>query len=366
MTIVANEEVKTLVEAPEQSPLMLKLQDQEHVVALKEQIDLGQTLSIINLGSGAQDELSEFVGTELSSVKADSICDQMESLGGVIDEIKSVDLTSGDKGSFLSRLPIIGDRISHSFDQVSMSFDNANERVDRVVDGIKHEMTVIDDSVQTIDELNVKFLDLIDNLEQYIVAGELKIAEELRDTYPVLKAKAEETGDVRDIEAFNSFQSQLVRLNKRVTDMMTYRHVTTESIPAIRALGTNFLQFKEEFSEVINTVIPMWKQQFLLAIEQKKQGKMLKISKSVKDFTNKQYIDFKEQMLELEQDVNATLSRGMIDPAVLKQATDLTCAAIEEHKKRLELTYSRQEETKQAINDGQEKLKKALLAEISK
>ncbi|MDK9793278.1 toxic anion resistance protein [Vibrio sp. D431a] len=366
-TITTTEAVTELLEGDVKYSLAEQYKDDERVAKIADGIDLAETLSIINLGTESQSELSAFVANELSNTKANAMStDSMESLGEVIDEIKSVNVSDTQSKSFWAKLPIIGDRIAHTFDNVAMQFDTVDERVDRIVVQIKGEMSVIDESVGMFDVLDQKYRSLIDEFEHYIAAGEAKMQKELKGTYPVLRAKAIETGDPRDIEAFNTFQNQLVRLNRRVTSMMTARHVAIESLPSIRALQTNFLQFKEEFTEVVNTVIPMWKRQFLLAVEQNKAGKIVNISKSVKDYSNKQYLDFKEQMYGLEKDINETLSRGILDPETLVMATDLTILAIEEHKKRLELTYETQEKTKGAINEGQRKLQEALMVEVVK
>lgn len=334
---------------------------ESQVIAIKSKIDISDTNSIINFGIESQKEISEFTDSILQSSSASDLGDFGESLGDLVLKMKGVDVDKVKSNSFFQSLPIIGDLISYSFDKFSVKFESVLDQVEKITSDLQKEMFLISSSIETLDECYNHNIQLIKSLDTYIKVAEDKMRELVSGELELLRLKAEKSKDILDVEAYKDLESQAVRLGSRIHNMIYTRHVATESAPTIRQLQRNFIQLSQDFTDVIVNVVPMWKRQFMLAIEINKQGKMAKISNEIKNFSNSQHLNFKEKMLSLEVEVTEALSRGVVDTDTLKKATELTCEAILVHQNRVSQTLMNQKEMSEAIKLSQDKLKETLM-----
>lgn len=331
---------------------------------LKSSIDIKNTTALLSYGSDAQKDISDFADTLLKDTSSDEISGFGGSLEELIVNMSGLDTSKVNSDNFFSKLPIIGDIIGYSFKKFTMKFDSALDQINRVVAKLEAESQIINASVSRLDAYYDKNLSLIRDFDLHIRAAEMRLHEIVTGELMALKEKALSSNDIIDIQSFKDMQAQALRLEHRIANMITARFVAVESAPTIRQLQENFIQLISDFHDVDKNVIPMWKRQFMLAIEANKQGKMAKISNDIKDFSNAQYIGFKEQMLGVENQLNQSLSRGILDANTLNRATELSCEAIKAHRDRLSLTSKNMAALRNAAAESQEKLKQALLTEM--
>lgn len=344
----------------ELSPIKSELVAAE-VEKVKQQIDITNTAVIHSFGNEPKASLSRFTDSVLAQAKSQELEGEMEMLGNIVTEIEGLKIDKLGFGQWASGLPIIGDMIAYNMKKFELNFTDANQRIEQIVDQLTVKNKDMESSIVVLDELYCENHQLILSLDTYIRAGEEALHEFIQNTYKKLRSSAEQSLDPMDIQKVNDAEGQIVRFNTRLTNLHIVRNKAINTLPISRTLQDNYLQLKDDFNEIIHSVIPMWKNQFVLAIHARKQAKLINTSKSIKDQTNQQELDFAKSMVEINDNLNEQIGRGVLDKETLLQSTQATVHVINSHKERMSKVFAEQQQTKDAIELAQEDLKQALL-----
>lgn len=88
------------------------------------------------------------------------------------------------------------------------------------------------------------------------------------------------------LQAVKDFSDMVDRFEKRVFDLKTSKTIAIQTAPQIRLIQNNDKALVEKISDTINSVIPIWKSQIVIAVGLAKQQKIVDLDKSVSDAVN--------------------------------------------------------------------------------
>ena len=164
--------------------------EQAAVRDFSEKIDIKNTDQVMNYGSAAQKNISEFSDAALSSVKTKDLGECGDMLSELVVELKGLNFDEEEKKGFLGLFK----KASQTIAEKKAQFDKAEVNVDKIVEELeKHEITLMKD-ISMMDKMYEKNEEYMKELTMYILAGKLKI-EHLRNVeLPEYVAKAKETG----------------------------------------------------------------------------------------------------------------------------------------------------------------------------
>ena len=122
-------------------------------------------------------------------------------------------------------------------------------------------------------------------LEKYIVAGEMAIEELDNDLLPQFKAKAE-SGDQMDLTNYQELLNIKDMLVQRVYDLRISENISLQTIPMLRSMQHNNYGLIRKINSAFIVTLPVFKQCLSQAILIKKQELQTKSLQALDDKTN--------------------------------------------------------------------------------
>src|SRR6201996_8714039 len=181
-------------------------EEKTQIETIKNQINLDDSQAIITYGVGAQREISSFSDNILGEIRNKDSGYVGEILTDLVTHIRKVDVNGLEKqGGFLSRIPIISS-FFNSVKKFIAGYEKLNVQIEKIVDQLDNARMQLLRDITLLDNMFTRNNEYRENLELYIAAGQMKLHELKNTTLPQLKAKAEETKDSFDAQAYNDFE----------------------------------------------------------------------------------------------------------------------------------------------------------------
>lgn len=291
---------------------------QEQAKALADKIDANDQQAVITYGSTAQTKLSEFSQSMLNHVQAADIGpigDSLTDLMYRLQEANPDDLRAGEGNVFKRMFGKVKQsvfEITAKYQKIGAEIDKVAVKLDKEKDGLIKDNTMLE-------QLYHKNKDYFDALNIYIAAGELKM-EELRTTIiPEATKKAQKTGDQMDVQIVNDYAQFLDRLDKRTHDLRLARQITIQQAPQIRLIQNTNQALAEKIQASINTAIPLWKNQVVIALTLLRQKDAVTAQRQVSETTN-DLLKKNSEMLKVSAIETAKENeRGIVDIETLQK-----------------------------------------------
>ena len=331
-TEAAVEEAPVEEKQAEQTPVekldlcSLSPAEQAAVRDFSEKIDIKNTDQVMNYGSAAQKNISEFSDAALSSVKTKDLGECGDMLSELVVELKGLNFDEEEKKGFLGLFK----KASQTIAEKKAQFDKAEVNVDKIVEELeKHEITLMKD-ISMLDKMYEKNEEYMKELTMYILAGKLKI-EHLRNVeLPEYVAKAKETGLPEDAQAANDFANLIGRFEKKIHDLELTRTISVQMAPQIRMVQNNDSLMAEKIRSSIVNTIPLWKNQMVLALSLYHSEQAMQAQRNVTDVTNELLMKNAKTLHQGSVNVAKESERGIVDMETLKQTNIELIATLDE------------------------------------
>lgn len=331
-TEAAVEEAPVEEKQAEQTPVekldlcSLSPAEQAAVRDFSEKIDIKNTDQVMNYGSAAQKNISEFSDAALSSVKTKDLGECGDMLSELVVELKGLNFDEEEKRGFLGLFK----KASQTIAEKKAQFDKAEVNVDKIVEELeKHEITLMKD-ISMMDKMYEKNEEYMKELTMYILAGKLKI-EHLRNVeLPEYVAKAKETGLPEDAQAANDFANLIGRFEKKIHDLELTRTISVQMAPQIRMVQNNDSLMAEKIRSSIVNTIPLWKNQMVLALSLYHSEQAMQAQRNVTDVTNELLMKNAKTLHQGSVNVAKESERGIVDMETLKQTNIELIATLDE------------------------------------
>ncbi len=304
----------------------------EEIRRRMDEIDMGNTNSIIAFGSAAQAELQQISQSMLQDVRNKDVGPAGDSLREIVTTIRGFSISELDvrrKRSWWERL--LGR--AAPFARFVARYETVQKQIDKVTDNLMtHEHKLLKD-IKSLDKLYEKTLEFYDELALYIVAGEEKLKELDERTIPELaaavKAAPEDKGVIRAQE-LRDLRAARDDLERRVHDLKLTRQVTMQSLPSIRLVQENDKSLVTKINSTMVNTIPLWETQLAQAVTIQRSSEAARAVKEASDLTNELLTSNAENLRQANRAVRQEMERGVFDIAAVKKANADLIATIEE------------------------------------
>ena len=287
-----------------------------------DEIDMGDTNSIVSFGSGAQVELQEISQAMLSDVRNKDVGPAGDSLRNIVTTIRGFSVSELDvrrERSWWERL--LGR--AAPFAQFTARFEKVQGQIDRITDDLLgHEHTLLKD-IKSLDILYDKTLQFYDELALYISAGTEKL-EELDGTVIPLKAaaveKAPEADQVMVAQELRDLRAARDDLERRVHDLKLTRQVTMQSLPSIRLVQENDKSLVTKINSTLVNTVPLWETQLAQAVTIQRSAEAATAVRDANDLTNELLTSNAKNLRDSNKIIRQEMERGVFDIEAVKQA----------------------------------------------
>ena len=312
------------VEKPELSKLSPA--EQAAVKEFAEKIDILNTEQVMNYGSAAQKNITEFSDAALNSVRTKDLGQVGDMLSDLVIELKGLNFEPEEKKGFLGLFK----KTSQNIASLKAQYDKAEVNVDKIVESLeKHEITLMKD-ISMMDKMYERNLEYMKELTMYIIAGKLKIEQLRNEELPKYQQKAQESGLPEDAQAANDFANMIGRFEKKIHDLELTRTISIQMSPQIRMIQNNDSLMAEKIRSSIVNTIPLWKSQMVLALSLYHSDQAMKAQREVTDVTNQLLTKNAQALHQGSVAIAKETERGIVDIETLKKTNQELISTLDE------------------------------------
>ncbi|WP_435311569.1 toxic anion resistance protein [Primorskyibacter sedentarius] len=304
----------------------------EEIRSRMDEIDMGDTNSIVAFGSAAQAELQEISQAMLQDVRNKDVGPAGDSLRNIVTTIRGFSVSELDvrrKRSWWEKL--LGR--AAPFAKFTAKFEQVQGQIDRVTDDLlKHEHTLLKD-IKSLDLLYEKTLAFYDELALYIAAGEEKLRVLDEEVIPAKEAEVQATpeGDqVMVAQELRDLRAARDDLERRVHDLKLTRQVTMQSLPSIRLVQENDKSLVTKINSTLVNTVPLWETQLAQAVTIQRSAEAAAAVRDANDLTNELLTSNAKNLRDSNKMIRQEMERGVFDIEAVKQANADLIGTIQE------------------------------------
>ncbi|WP_204195309.1 toxic anion resistance protein [Staphylococcus sp. GFQ9D221P] len=335
-------------------------EDQQKIDKLSKQIKPMDNDGLLNYGTEAQSNMSQFSHRILNEVKTTDVGPVGDSLNGLMSKLKSVNPEELNPEN-QSKLKRIFKRTKASVNDIFSKMQSVSSQIDRIsIELDKHKNNLKKD-IDMLDELYDMNKDYFDELSLYIEAAKHKQYVLQQDEIPKLREQAKSTGNQMDVQAASDMEQFVDRLDKRIYDLQLSRQIAIQTAPQIRMIQNVNQALAEKIQSSILTSIPLWKNQMSIALTLMRQRNAVSAQKAVTDTTNDLLLKNSEL---LKQNALATATeneRGVVDIETLKTTQKDIIETIEQTLQIQEQGRTKRKQAESELNELETELQNQLL-----
>ncbi|MGJ0483598.1 MAG: toxic anion resistance protein [Methylomicrobium sp.] len=302
---------------------------QVRVQQLLNEINVGNSQSVLFFGSKAQEQLTTISDRMLDGVKNKDIGPAGEDLNEMVATLRGFEVDNLDpnkkQGVFDKLLgrtkPIV---------KFLQQYEEVRKQIDMITDKLERHKTALLTDIVSLDKLYQANLNYFHTLEDYIAAGEEKLRQLDEVIIPEQAKKAETTAEVIAAQALRDLRAARDDLERRVHDLRLTRQVSLQSLPGIRLVQENDKGLVNKINSTIVNTVPLWRQQLATAVTIYRSSQAAETVKAATDLTNELLAANAESLKQANAETRKQLERGVFDIETVKKANDALIATIEE------------------------------------
>ena len=307
-------------------------EERQKIDEVKESIDIMDTQMMMQYGIGSQRRLTQFSDSVLKNVRSKDGGEVGELLSDLIVEVKSLDVEKLLGSTIFEKFPIIKKSVN-GLRKLKERYNKVEVQIDQIQASLeKARMDMLKD-IGVFDMMYQENLECFHELEYYIIAGKESIEELRTETLPKLREEAAASDNPMDAQLVSDFEDTVDSFEKKIHDLELSRTISIQSAAQIKLVQNNDRILVDKIQSAILHTIPIWKNQFIIALGLSNQQRVLKQQREIADTTNKM-LEANAQLLKTNTIETAKESnRGIIDVETLQKVNRDLIDTIEETMK---------------------------------
>ena len=333
-------------------------EDMSKYVALASGINTNDLSSIQAYGHELTSVIASNGNALLQSVRADKSNEVIELTNELLGQLDMIDIDELNSNTrwkrFLRNIPLVGKLVT-SVTTIMNKYDKISDNVDKItkkIDSTKIVAMRDNTTLQTIFDNNRTY---IDQIRELITAAKLKSAE--IDKQITDMEEHPENYEAYELNDLTSFQNAL---QKRIADMETTEYVLNQNLLQIRATQGNNVAIANKSDNIVNNVIPLWKNQLAIAIIMNNQKNSIDAQQKIADTTNKIMKKNAENLKINSINVAKANEEQVISLETLKSTTDDLISTIREVQHIHEDGARNREQLEQTLKSFTENIEQAM------
>lgn len=310
----------------------MKPNQKKAITVRMNEIDMGNTQSIIEFGSQAQSELQAISQEMLAGVRNKDVGPAGNSLREMVTNIRGFSIDELNPNRKLSWWERIMGRVA-PVAKFMARYEEVQDQIDRITDELlEHEHILLKD-IKSLDKLYGKTLAFYDELALYIAAGNQKIEELDTKTIPAKEKQVENAKKDQGVikaQELRDLRSARDDLERRVHDLRLTRQVTMQSLPSIRLVQENDKSLVTKINSTLVNTVPLWETQLAQAVTIHRSREAAEVVKDANDLTNELLESNAKNLQEANRVVREQMERGVFDIESIKKANEYLINTIEE------------------------------------
>ena len=287
-TVVATETTTSAVSMVENSfdyekkLALLTPEEREKCLQLTSKIDKNDLSSVQAYGSELSQTVAQNGNALLTSVRADNTSKVVELTNDLLAELNMIDInefTPSKVDMFLSKIPGLN-RFVRSIKNTMIKYDTIANNVEAISKKIGSTKIIAMRDNTTLQTIFNNTVDYIKQIRELILAAKVRMQELEKEIVEAQENPATEVYEIQDMMNFKD------ALSKRIADMQTTEYVLYQNLFQIRATQGNNTAIANKSENLVNHVIPIWKNQLAISIIMNNQQASVEAQQKITETTN--------------------------------------------------------------------------------
>ncbi|UWD47572.1 toxic anion resistance protein [Clostridioides difficile] len=264
----------------------IELRKSKEVEALTSLIEVENPDTILQFGRKASEGVARVSDSLLNTIKLnrnEENSKMLVHLTKIMDKFDLDDFQETKEPNFVQKL---FKKANNAIEMMFQKYETLGGEVEKIqIELEQYERDIALSNKQIGAMLNENF-DFYNELQKYIVAGEMAVEEMDNEILPYFKQKSETSGDQMDIVNYQELLKVYDMLNQRVYDLRIAENIAIQTIPMLRGMQHNNYGLIRKINSAFVVTLPVFKQCLSQAILLKKQELQAKSLKALDDKTN--------------------------------------------------------------------------------
>lgn len=322
--VVKDKEEKNEVAEKENSLEKFSAEEQKQILDVADKIDITNSNLVLSYGASAQTKVSDFADGALQSVRGKDMGETGQALSALLVQLKT---DAEPKKGFFAKIFGSAER---EFETIKAQYKTTESNVNELVKVLENHKDQLVKDIIVLDKLYDKNKLYFKEVSMYIEAGKIKLEKARTEELPELQKKAEESGLAEDAQAAQDYADMITRFEKKLYDLELSRTVCLQSAPEIRMVQNSDTIMSEKIQSTILNVIPMWKTQMVLALNNYHTQKAIEAQTAVTETTNEMLKKNAEALHQSSVETAKSSERGIVDIETLKHTNQQLISALDE------------------------------------
>ncbi|SJP25572.1 TelA-like protein SA1238 [Clostridioides difficile] len=263
-----------------------ELRKSKEVEALTSLIEVENPDTILQFGRKASEGVARVSDSLLNTIKLnrnEENSKMLVHLTKIMDKFDLDDFQETKEPNFVQKL---FKKANNAIEMMFQKYETLGGEVEKIqIELEQYERDIALSNKQIGAMLNENF-EFYNELQKYIVAGEMAIEEMDNEILPFFKQKSETSGDQMDVVNYQELLKVYDMLSQRVYDLRIAENIAIQTIPMLRGMQHNNYGLIRKINSAFVVTLPVFKQCLSQAILLKKQELQAKSLKALDDKTN--------------------------------------------------------------------------------
>lgn len=337
----------TLELEKQRNEIVTKVQNSPEVQAIVRQIDLENTVSLMKFGGQSAEEISKFSDMILRSMQRTQSEDAGELIGQLNKIMERFDLEDFEKQKDPGLLKKLFSKAKNSIEAIYKKYETMEDEVNKVNVTLKQYEMDINKENEQLETMFRNNLSYYEDLQRYIVAGEIAVQEITTRLIPEWEQKANISNDQKDQLTVQKLYQAKNMMEQRVFDLRLAENIALQSMPMIRATQLGNYELVRKINSSFIITLPLFKQALAQTILLKRQAVRMKATQALDEKTN-ELLKKNANNTVLQAKTIATLTSGsFVQIETLEETWSTIMQGIEDVKQiYVDASIQREEETK--------------------
>lgn len=306
----------------------LSPEERSKYLALTEKVDVHNLTTVHEYGSELNSVVAENGERFLSSVKATDGGEIVNLVNDLLTQLNMIDieeLNSDNKfKNLLRKIPFVKNFIT-TIENVKLKYNDIAENVNSIADKMGDAKLVALKDNSTLQEIFDNNVTYINRIRELILGAKVLLDESEKK----LADMHEHIADYENYE-ISEMQDFIGSLQKRVADMQVTEAVLQQNLLQIKATQGNNMAIAEKSNNIVNNVIPLWKNQLSIAVIMNNQAKNVEAQAALTETSNRLLSENAKRLHTNSVAVAKANEESVISLDTLKTTTNELIATIKE------------------------------------
>lgn len=313
-----------------------ELRQRADVQALTNKIDIQDTSTILSFGREASEGISKVSDSLLNSLKmvnSEEAGAMIVQLTKIMDKFDIKDFQDMKEPNVLQKL--LG-KAKNAVELMFQKYDTMGSEVDKIyviLKGYERDIDKANKHLKSLKDSNVEFYQ---ELEKYVVAGEMAIEQLDNELIPEFQRIADESQNQLDIQNIQTLIRARDMIDQRVYDLKIAENIAIQTIPMVEGMAYGNSQLIRKINSAFVVTLPVFKQCLAQAVMLKRQELQAKSLKALDDKTNEILIKNAQMMSKQSTEIAKMAGKSSIQMETLEQTWSTIMQGIEDTKNILE------------------------------